>query len=251
MPTLNNVKITLLLMAFIVLVIASSCRKTASAANEPNPVVLQPMMGEGTNVSVYAYVPYISPETTYVSTLPDTINFNTDSVLTIKNYFFESGEAAAALLKFNNLPGAGKEIDSAVLYLYGLDSAAFATNPQVYNYGNTLYPAGTKKDSITVQQVTGNWYSNKVTWLTQPTVIPAGIATIAPPTAKWGYNVAINITGMVNTWINSPEQNYGVKLAYLSSLGLSPYPSQLQRVQFYSSYTANAALRPKLVITYK
>lgn len=254
MPTRLHLRKGLFLLIIVAVIITASCRKTVDdkSGTPINTLVLQPSFAHGQNVSIYEHTPYLEgPETTYVGIVPDTLNFNGDSVLSIQNYFFESGNAAALLIRFDSLPAAGTEIDTATLYLYGLDSAELSTSPQAYNYGNRVYPPGTKMDSVTVQQLTGNWQTYSVTWRNQPTAGTPGSFTIAPPAARWGYNVSINITQMVKAWVADPLQNFGCRLGYVSHSGVSPYPSQLQQMQFYSSYAANAQVRPKLVIKYR
>lgn len=244
----------------VLTIIAFSCNKQVNNTND-EPVVLQPAGSAGINVSVYYQSTYKEVETTYVDEVAiDSLNYNGDSVLTINNSGFESETAANALLKFNNLPANnGKNIKSAVLYLYGINpsSASYRMSPY-FNNGdifmpNITYPENINPISLRLQKITTSWDASAINWHTQPVSVNDGSIAIQLTDSTWNNDAKVDITEMVQSWITNPDKNYGCRLRFVSVKGdEAPFVilCNMVQAQFYSSYATNPNLRPKLVITY-
>ncbi len=254
-----STKATFLVLFIALLAGATACTKTGTSIdNGVRILTLQPVAAAGDNVSVYDVVPYEEGETTYVVTQP-TQNFNGDTIVSVGNAGFESFYAANTLLRFNGLVGlpATATIISANLYLYGVDSITTSVVGRGPNgsgqFGNTVgvNPPG---DSFVLQQLSASWGDDSVTWDNMPPAIATNNITLPPSASRWGNNDTLDITGMVQSWQANPSQNYGLRIAVAFGLNAQtpqPFAGNFEQMQFYSSYAANASVRPTLVVTYK
>jgi len=264
-PKTGIILILLLLLIISLPVVTTSCHKTSGTkGSDSTTLVFQPAFANGHNESVYDIVNYNSenPESTYVSPAP-TENFNGDSVLTLNDYAFESALAANILIRFDSLSTIAPtdSILSAVFYLYGIDSSKPPANAVYSFYGNLILPdsiggAPSPPSVITAQKITTSWDDNNTTWKTRPQSTDTGGIILPLPTKRWNNNITIDITEMAKFWAANPSKNFGCKLLFANPnfhpLGaIQPFAGPYQQMQFYSSYAANAAVRPKLVVTYR
>lgn len=121
---------------------------------------------------------------------------------------------------------------SATLRLYGVP-----TSPHT--------PGNSGANISWVQQVTSAWTEFGVTWNTQPTVTPVNQVAIPASTSVWNYNVAVNVTAMVQAMVNQPAANrFGFRIMLQTE---AIYRSLL----FASSDHATPALWPELEVTYE
>jgi hypothetical protein len=95
--------------------------------------------------------------------------------------------------------------------------------------------------TFNIHRVTANWDENTITWNFQPTFNP----TVETSVNIGGTgNYSINITSLVNNWVNNTYPNYGLMIKHPTE---SPVYT-LKRIG--SSDNGAASNRPKLSITY-
>ncbi len=92
------------------------------------------------------------------------------------------------LLRFNLNPYAYTHIKRATLDLYAY--------------------AATSNGSIAIDRVTSNWVEMTATWNDSPRFITSEITQRVNPIFSWTH---IDITGMVQYWVNHPFQNFGLR----------------------------------------
>jgi hypothetical protein len=130
-----------------------------------------------------------------------------------------------------NIPQ-GTVISSATLSLYGKSSSVFISN------GNTT------PNICWIQRVTSTWEESTVTWNTQPSVTTTNQTALPASTSTWNYNVAVNVTQLVQDIINqAPANRYG----FLIRLQTESY---YRNLLFASSEDASASLHPKLEVKF-
>jgi hypothetical protein len=123
-------------------------------------------------------------------------------------------------------------ITSAKLYLYA------KTNNINGQTGNPTF--GTANTTF-LQRVVANWSMTGTGWDNQPAITTFN-QKILPQSSSTTQDYAVEMTDFVQSWVNSPDSNYGVLL-------------RLQSEQYYNSMVFNAgqapeALRPRLEICY-
>ena len=83
--------------------------------------------------------------------------------------------------------------------------------------------------NLTANRVTSLWSENNISWNTQPTFDTQyqAISTIPDDYIGW---VKVDVTDMVNFWLNNPSQNYGFELEiqFSSQLNLKRFASSEQ-----------------------
>ena len=99
------------------------------------------------------------------------------------------------------------------------------------------------KNTTIINRVTSNWDESTVTWNNQPSVTTLNQVTLAASTSSTQSYPNINVTAMVQDMVNNPAQSFGFRLKMKAE-------DQFRKLLFASSDHANAALRPKLVVTY-
>jgi hypothetical protein len=178
-----------------------------------------------------------------------TTNFGNRPLMPIAAWTFNAigcgvgGERS--LIKFvemNAIP-ANATIVSAKLSLFGVSSSG------EYSSGNSTYPNSPYNSSgfndCWIQRATSTWDENTVTWSTQPTVSLTNQVSLAPSTLQWNYNaVDMDVTNLVKDMRATGNTNNG----FLITLKDEQY---YRSIIFATSENTNAALRPKLVISYK
>ena len=144
--------------------------------------------------------------------------------------------ASKVLMRFivDDIP-VGSEIVSATLYLYS-DPSQTST----HSIESNCTTSGS--NACYVERVTEPWDDLTVTWNTMPTSTTEG-RLLLPISTSITENIEINITNMVQKWVNNPSNNYGVKFFLQTE---SPY-----RARSYASMEhSNTLIRPKLIISY-
>ncbi|MFI5141038.1 MAG: DNRLRE domain-containing protein, partial [Bacteroidia bacterium] len=124
-------------------------------------------------------------------------------------------------------------VTSAHLYLYADVNSTSGVNGQP-TYGT---------DSFLIKQITSPWTETSVNWNNQPTTTTANMVSV-PKSTTTTQNYNINITNLTQGFVNTPSTNYG--FMYNMANEVTAYSS----VIFASSNHSNAALHPKLIITY-
>lgn len=123
-------------------------------------------------------------------------------------------------------------VTSATLRLFGVSSSPHT-------------PGNSGANISWVQRVTSTWSEFAVTWNTQPTVTTVNQVAIPASTSTWNYNVALNVTAMVQDMVNQPAANrFGFRILLQTE---AIYRSLL----FASSDHATPALWPELEVTYE
>lgn len=99
------------------------------------------------------------------------------------------------------------------------------------------------KNTTVINRVTSNWDESTVTWNNQPSVTTQNQVTLAASTSSTQSYPNINVTALVRDMVSNPSQSFGFRLKMKAE-------DQFRKLLFASSDHPNAALRPKLVITY-
>ncbi|MBV4358085.1 DNRLRE domain-containing protein [Pinibacter aurantiacus] len=135
-------------------------------------------------------------------------------------------------------------IKSAKLSLYGVDASI---SPEI-TAGNSYYPgsgyASYGDNKTWLKRVAANWDQATINWNNKPVTVEENKVELPYSATQWNFDVTdIDVTAMVQDMVTK-KQNYG-------------FCFQLQVEQIYrflvfgTSEVANAAKRPKLVVTYE
>lgn len=124
----------------------------------------------------------------------------------------------------------GAVIQSAVFYLY--------SDPTITSGSNS----NSGSNAFYLEKVTQNWAENTVTWNNQPPTTTVGRVWTGPSSSAT-ENRQVDITSLVQQWIDTPSSNFGLKMILENEVY---YRSR----NYASSEHSNAAIRPKLEVTY-
>lgn len=130
---------------------------------------------------------------------------------------------------------ANSQIVSALLYFY---SDPTITSPSSANGNSQL----SGSNEFYIEKITENWGENTVTWNNQP----ASTVTdriLVPASTSTTENIQIDITDMVQQWVNQPDSNYGFKMFLKTE-------ARYRARNYGSTDHPNTAIHPKLVIEY-
>jgi TGF-beta propeptide len=130
---------------------------------------------------------------------------------------------------------AGSTIAKARLSLYEYHTELSATSGHYHEYGSNAF---------VVRQVTAPWREDSITWNTQPTATNERRVIIPQDTISTQDYLNIDVTAIVQSWVNNPGSNYGFMFKLVEE---QPY----RTVELAFSDCAIAEKRPKLVISYK
>jgi subtilisin family serine protease len=136
------------------------------------------------------------------------------------------GQAARSLVQFN-LPsaGAGPPVTRAILWLYLVNSCDI----------------GERSHQVTAHRATSSWYEGSATWFNQPGFAEAyGSAVI--PSRHWGW-YTLDVTGLVQAWLNGSYPNRGLVLRSDESPG-----DDSARLGFITRESSRAGEHPYLQI---
>jgi hypothetical protein len=133
-------------------------------------------------------------------------------------------------------------IQSATLYLYGLDVNKGSASPE----GNSIYPGSPYStytdNSCWLKRVIGNWNEDSITWNNMPATTDLNKAAVPASTTQWNNNATADVTALVQDIVSS-KQNYGFCLEQQNE--------QIYRsLNFAGSRNADSTRWPKLVVTY-
>ena len=123
-------------------------------------------------------------------------------------------------------------IVSAKLYLYAIP------NP---HGGDFINAHSGSANACCIERITMNWTFTGMTWVNQPPSVATNRAVIPQSVSAFANNT-IDVTALVKDMLTNG--NYGFKISLQNE---TIYNIR----QYASSYYSNAALNPKLVITYQ
>jgi hypothetical protein len=146
------------------------------------------------------------------------------------NMFFRS----LLYFKLDSIPK-GSTVQSAILYLY---SDPTMTDPNSNNSNSQL----SGSNAFYLEKAMQEWDENTVTWNNQPATTTAGRIWVGPSTSTT-ENIQVNLTTIVQGWVNSPVTNSGLKMTLENEV-------KYRARNYASSDHTNTAIRPKVVITY-
>jgi len=129
----------------------------------------------------------------------------------------------------------GSVIQSASLSLYA--------NPQQNNGNSGLGPMYGTTNSCDLLTVTSPWTASTLDWNNQPSVTTVNAISLPQSTSNFQDYTGLNVTTMVQLWINTPQINYGWLLQMQNT---NYYNSMI----FCSSNFFDSLKRPSLVICY-
>ena len=254
-------------LCIFITVLLISCKKAAIVAPSVHTVTLQPV--NGNDVSVFDFNPNDGTTDTFKIAAK---NYYGYSILYINQHFtFESNTRANTLLKFDSLsffPTSTKIITSK-LYLFGVDSTYlpvyFYVN-QVAGGGNSFYGGlsdrlahlyyNTNADTafnnaVLAEPINSNWDAHTVTYHSMPSSNETTLFTINASTSRWNYNVTLDITELVQHWVQSPLSNFGLSLQIANTYHNTPGIFFNHQMVFYSSSAYDPSRHPKLIIQYQ
>jgi hypothetical protein len=203
-----------------------ACKKECCCDPEPvaKTITMQPGPADGNDVTA-----------NFHDSHPESASSNGNSLPELSIYAWSnSGQyvEGKAYISFDlaDIP-AGATITSAKLSLYGVSSSGWC-------------PQGNQGDNaFIVQRVLSSWSENTLTWNNAPAVTNAGQVTTTNSTSIWNYDMTISVTDLVQDMINE-NKRFGF---CLTTAVKSPYRS----IIFGTSEVADAAKRPKLIVTYE
>ncbi|MEP7264477.1 MAG: DNRLRE domain-containing protein, partial [Bacteroidota bacterium] len=151
------------------------------------------------------------------------VNFGNDQMLTT-----QGSPARRFLIQFNfsSIP-ANATVISANLYLYAYDPGNGGHTPAASSY-------------IYLNQNTSAWTESTVAWSNAPTTSFSSASAQLPVATTSNQNYIVDVRNLVQQNVTNAAFNYGWQMTQ----------SNGGRLEFASSDNSNAALRPKLVITY-
>jgi hypothetical protein len=94
--------------------------------------------------------------------------------------------------------------------------------------------------TFNIHRVTANWEENNITWNNQPTFDWTAVTTV---NIGGTGNYTINITTLVNNWVNNVYPNYGLMIKH-------PTESPVYTYKRIASSEIGSGNRPKLTVTY-
>jgi hypothetical protein len=165
----------------------------------------------------------------------DDDNFGTHQDLMAASWTVNGNLSNARTFFDFNLSGipANATITSATLYLYHNPASAS---------GNTGHSQLDGTNEAWLQRITSTWDENLITWNNKPATTTQNQVVVAASSSNT-QNYQINVATLLQDMVNNPTQSFGFAFQLQTE---SPRRSLL----FASSDHPNAALHPKLEITY-
>ena len=113
-------------------------------------------------------------------------------------------------------------------------------NPSAINPGHSTLSG---PNAALLRRVTSPWSESQVTWVNQPGTDSIGQISLAPSTSATEDYLNIDVTNMIQDFVNDPSSNYGMMLQQESEIAY-------RSLVFASSDHPIDSLRPRLEITY-
>ncbi|MGB8451408.1 MAG: DNRLRE domain-containing protein [Anaerocolumna sp.] len=157
--------------------------------------------------------------TTFVSSLLASYNLSTSAVIVAGTHPVYLDSISFLKFDLSSLPAAS--VSSAILRLYVFSKSGVAPSP------------------IAVNRVTSAFDINTVTYNTMPTYVPTGITTNITTGDVLTY-VEIDVTTLINQWLNGTFPNNGIALT--NSDGITDV--------LFGGKPVGAAFEPQLVVTF-
>lgn len=233
--------IFILSLSVIIIYSQTSCQKTTNPGSGTKDTIfrtltLKPGPDDGKDAlvsSVPIYAPYNLTGNPDITASQWTYGAQGYGEGTVRSYLeFEA---------LDGLPDSAM-IQSAKLYLYGLDVNKGTASPE----GNSYYPGspynGSGDNSAWIKKVTGNWDIDSITWNNKPPTTDLDEVAVAPSTSQWNNNVTIDVTRLVQDIVNT-KQNYGFCLQLQNE-------QTYRSINFAGSRNSDSTRWPKLVVTY-
>lgn len=117
-------------------------------------------------------------------------------------------------------------------------------NPAQQNGNPALGPMYGTANSCELLKITSPWTLNNVNWANQPTYTTNNLITLSQSTSAYQNYQQIDVTSIVQDWVNQPSLNYGWMIKMTTG---SFYNSML----FSSSDFPDSTKHPKLEICYE
>lgn len=162
---------------------------------------------------------FLSTGTTFVSSTLATFNLSTSAVIVVGTH--PVYQDSISFLKFDLSALPVTSVDSAILRLFVFSKSEVLPTP------------------IVVNRVTTNFDINTVTYNTMPAFVPTGITTEISSDEVLTY-IEIDITTLVNQWLNGTFPNFGIALTN---------PDGTTNVLF-GGKPVGASFEPQLVVTF-
>lgn len=128
------------------------------------------------------------------------------------------------------------------IYRFDMENAGIAPGATIVSAVARFYVVSfTHTKNVTVHQITADWDEATVTWGDISNDVNTSPLGSIPPGTPTGQYVEVNITALVQSWINGAAENYGVTLA----------PARLNgstTARYTSREYGNVSQRPELVV---
>jgi len=202
-------------------------------------LTIRPDSTEGNDVTVWS-LPCTAPYAVQTGVCKTT-NFAEREYLSATAWTWSSTPAIKrSYLEFNldSLASAGCSVISAKLVLQSVD------NPTQYHCGSgsTIHPC--TDNQLDISRVIEPWLEDTIVWDNQPQVTAGSSSTelLVIPNNDLPYvTYEMNITDMVNFWLQNPSSNYGLQLALSAE-------SYYSGAHFSSSNHSDPNKRPMLIL---
>jgi hypothetical protein len=188
-------------------------------------IALQPNAAQGKDAEIFSCVPCGYANNNY-GTKQDF-----DAIAWTNN---ENLSKVRSLIQFDlsSIPS-NSIINSATLSLYFNNTSTEGHHITSFFSPNSSY----------LQRITSTWGETTVTWNNQPTTTTTHQVSLAHTTSTTQSFTSINVATLVQDMVSNPSTSFGFMLRLQNE-------SAFKKLIFASSDHPNAALHPKLVITY-
>ncbi len=146
--------------------------------------------------------------------------------------------STAQLLAYNQLLS---NVDKRVLYRFDIENSGIPTGATVVSAVVKLFVLDTTAMEVTVHQVTADWTEAAVNWNNIAADFDDSSIAFIPGNSSVGQFVELNITPLVQAWINGSVSNQGIMLKE------SEFANN-DVAQYTSKEYGNSAKRPSLEV---
>ncbi len=201
------------------------CMATFANAFAQTTITLQPDGAAGKDAEIFSCVPCGYP------------NGNHGSKQEFDAIGWTNGGASSnvrSLIQFNlsGIPSNATIVDAKF-------SLFFNPNDPEGKHFTTFFTPNTSY----LRRITSAWDEYTVTWNNQPSTTATNQVSLGATTSNTQNFLNINIKNFVQHWVSNPSQNFGMLFRMQTE-------AKYRKLIFASSDNPNAALRPKLVVTY-